>query len=48
MIRYMASRGPPEFVLLMCLFMHRGKLDLFPQVFHVNYFYVVFVFEISD
>jgi hypothetical protein len=31
------TRGPPKSVLLICLFMHREKLYLFRQGFHVNY-----------
>ena len=43
-IQSMATRGPPESVLLICLFMHRVKLDLFRQGFIVKN-YVVSVFS---
>jgi len=36
-IQSMATTGPPESVLLICLFMRRVKLDLFRQGCHVNY-----------
>jgi len=41
----MTTRGLPESVLLICLFMHRIKLDLFRQGFHVKYYYVMSIFS---
>ena len=40
----MATIDPSRAVLLICLFRHRGKLDLFCQGFYVKYYYVVSVF----
>ena len=43
-VQYMTTRGPPESVLPICLFMHKLKLDLCRQGFNVKQYYVVSVF----
>ena len=44
-IQYMTTKGPPDSVLLICLFIHRVRLYLFRQGFHVKHYYVVSVFS---